>query len=719
VAEENNERVAPLFKKQATTYALHEIVSIERIEHLLRALHKIINIPIGLVTPESKNVINIGWIPICEKFHRGHPEAARCCKESNQKLQAALCPHQVAAEKCGNGLWDVAMPIMVDSQHFATLFLGQFFYDDEDLDFGFFREQAKKYGYPLEKYMQAVEQVPCVSREQAEHHINYAAGLVGLLAELGYKNLQLAEEVQERRMAEHALYEGEQQYKALVGNVPGAVYQCLNDDAYSTIFISDAIEEFTGFNAKVMISEAMSIADIIHPDDLPCVQKMVDKAVSRREPYLLNYRMQSRDGSYTWVEERGQGVWDETGELRFLQGVIFDISERRRIEEEKRRLDEQLARAHKLESLGVLAGGIAHDFNNLLMAILGHADMLSEEARPGTATYESVNAIIQASQRAANLTRQMLAYSGKGHFMVEPVDLSAFVRGLAPYFEGMFPDQYRFNYILPEGLPAVCADVQQIKQLLTNLVTNAIESYGEASGEITIQTGMGQCDGTLMDIAFHNELQGASDYVFLEVTDSGCGMTEDTRRRLCDPFFSTKFTGRGLGMAAVLGIVRGHKGLLSVKSAPMKGTVIQALFPPFVRSQAQPSAAELPQSGTSDGLILLVDDEHIVRSVATKMLERAGFKVLVAQSGWEAVQFVEQQADEIACIILDLTMPTMDGTKTLAAIRQRNTHIPVILSSGYGEEEAKSRLHDHDVASFLQKPYKASALVDTLHRVLQ
>ena len=520
-------------------------------------------------------------------------------------------------------------------------------------------------------------------------------------------------------MAEHALYEGEQQYKALVGNVPGAVYQCLNDDAFSTIFISDAICEFTGFNAKVMISEAMSIAAIIHPGDLPYVQEMVDAAVSRREPYLLNYRMQRKDGSYIWVEERGQGVWDETGELRFLQGVIFDISERRRIEDEKRRLDEQLARAHKLESLGVLAGGIAHDFNNLLVAILGHADMLSEDAKPGTTTYESVNAIIQASQRAANLTRQMLAYSGKGHFMVEPVDLSAFVRGLAPYFEGMFPKQYRFKYILPEGLPAVCADAQQIKQLITNLVTNAIESYGEAAGEITLQTGVRPCDGALMDTVLHTELQGTGDYVFVEVADRGCGMTEDTRHRLCDPFFSTKFTGRGLGMAAVLGIVRGHKGLLSVKSAPLEGTAIQVLFPPYVRSHTQPVMQSSPEPGASNGLILLVDDETIVRNVAKKMLERAGFKVLLAQSGWEAVQLVEKQADEIACIILDLTMPTMDGTKTLAAIRQKNTRIPVVLSSGYGEEEAKSRLHDHDVVAFLQKPYKANALVDTLHRVIQ
>lgn len=718
--ETQSERWECTCEPNMVSCVFEDIVPLHRIEHLLRALHTMTKVPIGLVAPDSRNILNIGWAPICEEFHRKHPEATRCCKESNQKLQSAMYPDRAAAEKCGNGLWDIAIPIMVDNQHLATLFLGQFLYDDETLDRDFFIHQAQRYDFNEKAYMEAVDLVPRISREQAETHINYAAGLVNLLAELGYKNRQLAEEVQERRLAEHALRESESQHKALVENVPGAVYQCLNDAEYSTIFISEAIEEFTGFDAQTMINEKMAIAAMIHPDDLPYVQKLVDNAVAGKRPYLLNYRMRRKDGSFTWVEERGQGVWDEdTGELRFLQGVIFDISERRRLDEERRKLDEQFARAQKLESLGVLAGGIAHDFNNLLVAILGHADLICEDTKPGTPTYESVNAIIQASQRAATLTRQMLAYSGKGHFMVESVSLSALIKKMKPFFETMFPEKYHFSYNLLDSLPMVCADAEQLKQLITNLVTNAAESYGDEAGEIILRTGVRQCDASFTEKALHNEQHEEGAYVFLEIADNGCGMTEEVKQRLCDPFFSTKFTGRGLGMAAVLGIVRGHKGLIHVESTPGNGAAIQVLFPPLVHEVESTHTSQPTLHQKTGGRILLVDDELIVRNVAKKMLERAGYSVLLAQSGWEALELLDQNTDAIDCVLLDLTMPSMDGIKTLDAIREKNTDVPVVLCSGYSEQEATSRLCKHKISTFLQKPYKADILVNTLQHVLQ
>lgn len=709
----------PAFDKGAVSFAFEDVVSLERIEYLLEDLYRIIKIPIGLVAPDSTNLLNIGWAPICERFHRMHPESARCCRESNRELQAAVCPNQAAAAKCRNGLWDIAMPIMLHNHHLATLFLGQFIYDDEEVNQEFFVQQAQKYDYDLEAYLEALARVPRISRERAETHVDYAAGLVALLAELGYKNLRLAREVQERRTAEHAFLESERQYKALVENVPGAVYQCLNDAGYSTIFISEAIEEFTGFSAQNMVAENMAIASTIHPEDLPRVQEAVDAAVARKAPYSMNYRMQRTDGAYTWVEERGQGVWDERGKLRFLQGVIFDVSERKRLEDERRKLDRQLARSHKLESLGILAGGIAHDFNNLLVAILGHADLLAEEMKPGTPDYESVNAIIQASQRAATLTRQMLAYSGKGHFMISPVQLSALLESMKSFFETMFPEKYQFSYCLADDLPPVCADAEQFKQLIANLVANAAESYGDEAGEIMLKTGMRHCDAAFLESTFHNEQHAEGVYVFLEVADKGCGMTEDVKRRLCDPFFSTKFTGRGLGMAAVLGIVRGHKGVLHVESTPGEGAAIQILFPPFMHEEEPREPSKPVIQRKTGGCILLVDDELIVRNAAKKMLERAGFTVLVAKSGWEALELLEQQKDAIDCILLDLTMPSLDGIKTFDAIREKNVSVPVILSSGYSEQEVTSRLCKRKITAFLQKPYEATRLIETVEQSLQ
>ncbi|MCK5861531.1 MAG: response regulator [Candidatus Hydrogenedentes bacterium] len=511
----------------------------------------------------------------------------------------------------------------------------------------------------------------------------------------------------------------EQHYKTLVENVPGAVCWYLNDEPYSTVFISKAIEDFSGFNGESMIREAASLASMIHPEELQYVRETIDQAITQQKPYLLNYRMECKDGSYTWVEQRGQGVWNDTGELRFLQGIIFDISTRKRSETERSKIDKQLAHTHKLESLSTLAGGIAHDFNNLLVAILGHADLVAQDTESGTATYQSVNAIIQASQRAATLTQQMLAYSGKGNFMVESVDFSTLANSFVPFFETMFPGQYRFSYVLSEELPAVCADIQQLKQMLTNLVVNAVESYGNGTGEIIIRTGMRYCNDAFTENSYCNDHQPAGDYAYVEVTDYGCGMSEEALDCLCDPFFSTKFIGRGLGMSTVLGIVRGHKGLIHVRSVVGKGTTVQILFPPFASKKKHSAIEKRAPKHISSRHILLVDDEIMVRKVAQKMLERAGFTVLVARGGLEAVQQVEQHGDKIACILLDLTMPVMDGAETLEAIRKKNWDIPVILSSGYGEEEATSRLRNHHIAAFLSKPYKSSTLAKTLRNVLQ
>ena len=248
---------------------------------MLRGLHEISKVPICLVSPDDELMICIGWQKLCEYFHKKHPLSAKGCRESHRRLEAALGKAKMANEICKNGLRDMAMRIVVDGHHLGTLYVGQFLYEDEEVNHAFFEEQAHKYGWPLDEYMQAIEEIPRISQRKAQYYLSYAADLVELLAELGYKNIRLEEEVQERKIAEHAFREGERQYKALVENVPGAVYQCLNDEMYSTIFISDEIEVFTGFNAQAMISEAMPIAAIIHPDDLPYVRDMVDKAVSR------------------------------------------------------------------------------------------------------------------------------------------------------------------------------------------------------------------------------------------------------------------------------------------------------------------------------------------------------------------------------------------------------------------------------------------------------
>lgn len=700
-------------------YTLYDLVPFENIKTLLEAHHRVIRVPIGLVSPESELLLNVGWQDICSRFHRVHPETAEACRESNTSIQARLFNEGGAAVKCSNGLWDIAMPILVGNRHLATVFIGQFLYEDETVEMDFFRAQASRYGYDEQGYLKALEAVPRLSRPYVNEIIEYTATLVGLVAELGLKNLQLTREIRERQMAEYALREGERRYRALIENIPGAVYLCLNDDAYTTIYMSDAMEAISGHTAQSMIDNSMSIMSLIHPDDRATVVRLVDEGVAGDGPYVLSYRLLRKDGSYIWVEERGQGVRDDSGALRFLQGIIFDVSARCEFEETRVKIEGQIARAHKLESLGILAGGIAHDFNNLLVGILGHAEMAREDTEKGTPVYESLEAIIASAHGAADLTHKMLAYSGKGHFITERTDLNGIVKGLMPLFHTKSPDGFEFHYELQARLPEIVADVEQINQVIISLVNNAVESYLGSGGGIYIRTGVFEYEKMFPETLYLGQDIPKGNFAYLEVEDKGCGMDGETRQRLCDPFFSTKFTGRGLSMAAVLGIVRGHNAHLKVDSTPGKGTAIRIFFPTSSETTLKATPTMKDTDPPRDILVLLVDDEDIVRNAARKMLRRAGYDVVEAEDGKAALEVVRNNGGSIACVILDYTMPNMNGEETLKEIREISPDMPVILSSGYPPETTKTCFTEQGSVTFLQKPYDVAALRDALGKALK
>ena len=412
-------------------YSLYDLVPREVISTLLEAHQRVVQVPVGLVSPDNELLLSLGDEPICTEFHHFHPATQAGCLRTNPEFRWPFPEDGRSISKCENGLWDIAMPILVGNRHLATVFIGQFLFEEDDEEY--FREQAARHGFDETAYLQALSRVRRLPRDRVNELIDYTVTLVQLLADLGLKNLQLTREIKERQIAEFALSEGERRYRALVENVPGAVYLCLNDDAYTTVFMSDAIETITGIPAQTMINTAAPIMDLIHPEDRPAVVRLVNEAVAKKEPYMLSYRMLRKDGTYIWVEERGQAVREEGGELAFLQGIIFDVSERHRFEEERRNIETQMARAHNLESLGILAGGLAHDFNNLLVGILGHAELIRDDVPRGSHTEESVDAIISAAHGAAELTHKMLAYSGKGRLNTESADMSAVVRCYSHY----------------------------------------------------------------------------------------------------------------------------------------------------------------------------------------------------------------------------------------------------------------------------------------------
>jgi PAS domain S-box-containing protein len=391
--------------------------------------------------------------------------------------------------------------------------------------------------------------------------------------------------------------------------------------------------------------------------------------------------------------------------------LVVDLTERKALER-------KLAEKHKFESIGMLAGGIAHDFNNLLVGILGNASLAQDLTPPGSAMDQMMRDIVASGERAAHLTRQMLAYSGKGRYLIEPIDLSREVEEMVGLVQPSVSQKIAIHLEAGRSLPPIEADRGQIQQVIMNLLLNAAEASGDEVGIVSIRTGVQPVDaGFVSEMLEHTEMAPGT-YVCLEVRDSGCGMDEQTKARVFDPFFTTKFTGRGLGLAAVAGIVRGHQGAVEVISTPGQGSTFRLLFPAAARVRQPADEAPAPQERNAAGTVLVVDDEEVVLRTAKAALERSGYTVLTARSGWEAIDICDR-APEISAVVLDFSMPQMSGQDVLPRLRDIRRDLTVIISSGYSEEEALSVFAGQDVSEFLQKPYTSAALAEKVSAVIQ
>jgi two-component system, cell cycle sensor histidine kinase and response regulator CckA len=408
--------------------------------------------------------------------------------------------------------------------------------------------------------------------------------------------------------------------------------------------------------------------------------------------------------------------------------IASDIGELKRLEEERLEMERRLLHAQRLESLGVLAGGIAHDFNNLLMAILGNLDLALMDLSPVSPARFSIEQSATAARRAADLTRQMLAYSGKARFEVRRLDLSELVENNAHLFRACISKIVGFNVHLDRALPLINVDSGQIQQVIMNLITNASEAVGDQPGAISLSTGVQTCDAACLSRSSVGELPPPGRFVYLEVADTGCGMDPPTQRRLFDPFFSTKSMGRGLGMSAILGIVRAHQGAIFVDSTVGKGTTIRVLFPagemPPPNEPQSAVAESLPgpagEKSAAKGTILVVDDEDMVRNVCVHILRRHGWQVIAASNGPEAIELFRQNPAGIDCVILDQSMPQMDGMTVFRELRTIQPGVKVILSSGYSSNHGSGQsLSAEGLAGFIQKPYSLQGLREELARVLQ
>jgi signal transduction histidine kinase len=388
---------------------------------------------------------------------------------------------------------------------------------------------------------------------------------------------------------------------------------------------------------------------------------------------------------------------------------------------ERRNLEEQLRHAQKLESLGLLAGGVAHDFNNLLTGILGNASLVLDVIEADAPVRAMLYDIVRASERAADLTRQLLAYAGKGKFVIEAVNPSELVRDISELLRASVPRTVGLELELDPEPPNVEGDPSQIQQLVMNLILNAVEATGEGVGRVRVRTGIREVrpgDGVSH---FRPDPPLPGTYVAIDVEDDGCGMSDAVKLQIFDPFFTTKFTGRGLGLAAALGIVRGHKGCIGVRSTEGQGSAFTVLLPVGAGDALQrDKVAPIFEhgAGTSLGSVLIIDDEDVVRRAARATLEHFGYTVFEACDGRDGADLFSRLHDRISAVLLDLSMPHMDGHQVWSYIRRVRPDMRIIVSSGFEESDAMKKFAADPGLVFIQKPYTASALVRTVRTAL-
>ena len=512
------------------------------------------------------------------------------------------------------------------------------------------------------------------------------------------------------KRSEDAIRASEERFRTLVEMSSDGIF--LGDLEGRILYASASLFRVMGYSSDELVGR--SGFELVHPDDLEMTEGVLRGAVDRpgeHVPFLL--RARHKDGSWRYVE----GFCTNHFHNPAVQAVVVNL----RDVTDQRRLEAHILHAQKLESLGVLVGGIAHEFNNLLQAVVGNASLALMQVPDESPLCAVLRDIERAGERGADLTRQMFAYAGKSQIVVDPLRLDTLVHEMTDLLRTALSKTVDLRLDLKPA--TIVGDAAQVRQVVMNLVTNASEAMEGHAGVIVIRTGTRNADATHLHHVFAPNELPAGLCGFVEIEDSGCGMSEEVLARVFDPFFTTKFTGQGLGLAAALGIVRGHGGVINVASTPGR-TVFELLFPcttpaPAAASEIAGGAASLviPQMRGREA-VLVIDDDPAVRTFAQRVLERVGFTVLTAANGREGLEEFAQRRQEIVAVLVDLTMPQLDGMDVFRELHAAAPDMPVLIMSGYSEQEVSTRFAGTAVGAFIQKPFHSRELLARMFQLL-
>ena len=476
--------------------------------------------------------------------------------------------------------------------------------------------------------------------------------------------------------------------------------------------------EFTGRTLQQELGNGW--LENVHPNDRQHCMDIYGGAFDHLEKFSMEYRLRRYDGQYRWILDEGSPRHNSQGQFVGYIGHCLDITESKEAEKKNAKLEAENRQLQKAESLGRMAGAIAHHFNNKLGAVIGNLEMAIDDLAGDSETVKILTNAMQAAHMAAEVSGLMLTYLGQTIGTQTALDLSEACRQSLPLLQATSTDNLSFKVDLPSPGPTIRANVNQIQQILTNLITNAREATAQNRGEIELSVKTVALTDMPGACRYPIDWQPVdTTYACLEVRDTGCGIAAIDLEKLCDPFYSSKSSDRGLGLPVVLGIVKAHGGAVTVVSEEGRGSTFRAFFPVLLEEGvvlAGNTLQSLPSKGR--GTVLLVEDEEMLRQMADNMLTRLGYQVLPAKDGVEALEIFKKHRQEIRVVLSDLSMPRMNGWETLAALRQIRPDIPVVLASGHDQSKVLAGDHPEQPQVFLHKPYRKVELQAALARAM-
>ena len=523
-----------------------------------------------------------------------------------------------------------------------------------------------------------------------------------------------------RRISEEAsshVEASKSHFRHLTEIIPQVILEA--DLSGECVFVSRRWVEMTGMRRS--LAKGRGWLQAVHCDDRPRVEQEWFSGIEEQRTFEVEFRLESRAPEPTWVSLQAVPRSKPHDEEITYIGTLDDITERKSAEEERRRLEERSRRAQKLESLGVLAGGIAHDFNNLLVGIVGSVELLEDRLSTDADGLHLLGVIQRSAHRAGDLASQMLAYAGKGVRLRQPLDLSDVADDVVALLRDTSTGLPLIETDLARDLPPIHADTTQLRQVIRNLIQNAVEaSVDSDSARILVSTGIEVPDEQQLSDTYLEGPLPAGDYVFLEVADQGVGIGPEDMERVFDPFFSTKFTGRGLGLAVVLGAVHANDGVIRVDSEQGSGTTVRVWFPGTERAELETTSSEAAAKLTrGEGHVLVIDDDEVTRDTVVRILARAGYDPLAARSGEEGVEVFRSRSSEIRAVLLDMTMPDICGDVVLRKLREIEKETPVLILSGHAEKDVMRSFQSGELAGFIAKPFRREVLLRMLDTAIR